>query len=261
MASRYELKGDVALVTLDRPERYNAIDADLSTSVVEHMNRAGREARAVVITGAGKAFCSGADLAGFRDEYDIGGPDLARHLDEEFHPLVHAIGGCEVPTVAAVNGVAAGAGLGLALGCDLRVMAESAYFTSAFTAIGLTPDSGSTWLLPHHVGTSVALDMALTNRRMGSEEAFARGLCVEVVPDDEVVAKAMEYAGTLADMSTDALTTTRRLIHGSRRITFLEALEAEKAEQGRLGKTAEHAEGVAAFLEKRKADFRNPAGP
>lgn len=260
MASRYEMRGDVAIVTLDRPDRYNAIDADLSASVVEHMARAGDEARAVILTGAGKAFCSGADLAGFQGEYEDGGPDLARHLDDEFHPVVHAVGGCAVPTVAAINGVAAGAGMGLALGCDLRIMAASSYFTSAFTAIGLTPDSGSTWLLPHHVGTSVALEMALTNRRMPADEALTRGLCAEVVPDGEVVAKAVEYAEKLADMSTDALTTTRRLIHGSRRLTFLEALEAEKTEQGRLGQSPEHAEGVAAFLEKREPDFRNPAG-
>jgi len=260
MASRYELKGDVAIVTLDRPERYNAIDASLSASVVENMARAGEEARAVVLTGEGKAFCSGADLAGFKDEYDVGAPDVARHLDEEFHPMVHAIGGCAVPTVAAVNGVAAGAGMGIALGCDIRVMAESAYLTSAFTAIGLTPDSGSTWLLPHHVGTSVALEMALTNRRMNSDEALARGLCAAVTADGEVVDMALEYAEKLADMSTDALTTTRRLIHGSRRLTFLEALEAEKQEQGRLGHSAEHAEGVAAFLEKRTPDFRKPGG-
>lgn len=259
MTSRYQMRGDVAIVTLNRPDRYNAIDADLSASVVEHLARAGDEARAVVLTGEGKAFCSGADLAGFQDEYDRGGPDLAAHLDDEFHPVVHAIGGCSVPTVAAVNGVAAGAGMGLALGCDIRVMTESAYFTSAFTAIGLAPDSGSTWLLPHHVGTSVALEMALTNRRMNADEALARGLCAAVVPEGEVVEKALEYAGKLADMSTDALITTRRLIHGSRRLSFLDALEAEKEEQGRLGKTPEHAEGVAAFLEKREPDFKNPA--
>lgn len=258
MASTYELKGDVAIVSLARPDRYNAIDAELSASVVADLERAGGEARAAVLAGEGKAFCAGADLSGFADEYDQGGPDLAQHLDDEFHPLVHAIGGCAVPLVAAVNGVAAGAGMGLALGCDMRVMAESAYFTSAFTAIGLAPDSGSTWLLPHHVGTSVALEMALTNRKMDAEEALARGLCAAVVPDDQVVDKALEYAESLADMPTDALITTRRLIHGSRRLTFLEALEAEKAEQGRLGQTAEHAEGVAAFLEKRKPDFRNP---
>jgi 2-(1,2-epoxy-1,2-dihydrophenyl)acetyl-CoA isomerase len=259
MTVRYERRGDVALITLDRPDRYNAIDGALSAALVTMLGRAGDEARAVVLTGAGKAFCSGADLAGFADEYTDGGrPDLAGHLDDEFHPVVHAIGDCAVPTLAAVNGVAAGAGMGIALGCDIRLMAESAYFTSAFTAIGLTPDSGSTWLLPHHVGTSVALDMALTNRRMGSSEALARGLCSAVSADDEVVDATLDYAERLAAMSTDALTTTRRLIHGSRRFSFAAALDAEKTEQGRLGATHEHAEGVAAFLEKRKPDFRNP---
>lgn len=259
MSVGYELDGDVAIVTLDRPERFNAIDADLSAALVDALARAGEEARAVVITGRGKAFCSGADLSGFADEYDDGSPDLAGHLDEEFHPMVHAIGGCAVPIVAAVNGVAAGAGMGLALGCDIRVMAESAYLTSAFTAIGLSPDSGTTWLLPHHVGTSIALEMALTNRRMPASEALQRGLCAEVTLDDEVVGRAVEYASKLADMSTDALVTTRRLIYGSSTLTFLEGLEAEKREQGRLGRTPEHREGVMAFLEKRDPDFRNPA--
>jgi 2-(1,2-epoxy-1,2-dihydrophenyl)acetyl-CoA isomerase len=259
MSVRYEIDGDVAIVTLDRPDRYNAIDAGLSRSLVEALGRAGAETRAVVLTGAGKAFCSGADLAGFADEYDDGdGPDLAKHLDEEFHPMVEAISGCGVPVVAAVNGVAAGAGMGLALGCDLRVMAESAYLTSAFTAIGLVPDSGSTWLLPHHLGAATALEMTLTNRRMPAEETLRRGLCVAVVPDDEVVPKSVEVAAALANLPTDALTTTRRLIHGASTLTFADGLEAEKREQGRLGKTPEHREGVTAFLEKRKPDFRNP---
>jgi 2-(1,2-epoxy-1,2-dihydrophenyl)acetyl-CoA isomerase len=257
MSTRYHLDGDVAIVTLDRPERFNAIDAELSSSLVEAMERAGSESRAVVLTGEGKAFCSGADLSGFVDEYDDGGPDLAKHLDEEFHPMVHAIGGSAVPVVAAINGVAAGAGMGLALGCDLRVMAESAYLTSSFTAIGLVPDSGSTWLLPHHVGTSMALEMALTNRRMPASEALQRGLCAEVTPDDNVVERALEYAEKLTDMPTDALISTRRLIYGSSTLTFVEGLGAEKAEQGRLGKTPEHKEGVEAFLEKRKPDFRS----
>ncbi|HUG08164.1 MAG TPA: enoyl-CoA hydratase-related protein [Acidimicrobiia bacterium] len=259
MTTKYELDGDVAVLTLNRPERYNAIDAELSASLVAALARAGEEARAVVLTGEGKAFCSGADLSGFAEEYEWEGPDLARHLDEEFHPMVHAIGGCRVPVLAAVNGVAAGAGMGLALGCDIRVMAESAYFTSAFTAIGLVPDSGSTWLLPHHLGTSLALEMTLTNRRMPAAEAHQRGLCAEVTADGEVVNKALEYAARLADLPTDALVTTRQLILGSSTLTFPEGLEAEKREQGRLGKTPEHHEGVDAFLEKRKPDFRNPA--
>ena len=223
---------------------------------MSHLGRGGSEARAVVLTGEGKAFCSGADLSGFLDEYEDGGPDLARHLDEEFHPVVRAISECPVPTVAAVNGVAAGAGMGLALGCDLRVMSESAYFTSAFTAIGLVPDSGSTWLLPHHLGSSLALELAMTNRKLGAEEALARGLCVAVVPDGEAVGRAVELAETLADLPTDALVATRRLIRGSARLSLEEALEEERAEQGRLGQTPEHAEGVAAFMEKRKPDFR-----
>lgn len=260
MSTTYELSDDVAVVTLDRPERYNAIDVALSRSLVSDLERAGAEARAVVLTGAGKAFCSGADLSGFADEYEGGGPDLARHLDDEFHPVVHAISDCAVPVVAAVNGVAAGAGLGIALGCDIRVMAESAYLTSAFTAIGLAPDSGTTWLLPRLAGTSLALEMALTNRRMPAAEAHQRGLCVEVARDDEVVTKSLEYANRLADLSTDALVTTRRLIRGAVNLDFEDALDAERLEQGRLGKTPEHREGVNAFLEKRKPDFRMLGG-
>lgn len=260
MSTTYELSDDVAVVTLDRPERYNAIDVALSRSLVSDLERAGAEARAVVLTGAGKAFCSGADLSGFADEYEGGGPDLARHLDEEFHPVVHAISDCAVPVVAAVNGVAAGAGLGIALGCDIRVMAESAYLTSAFTAIGLAPDSGTTWLLPRLAGTSLALEMALTNRRMPAAEAHQRGLCVEVTRDDDVVTKSVEYANRLADLSTDALVTTRRLIRGAVNLDFEDALDAERLEQGRLGKTPEHREGVNAFLEKRKPDFRMLGG-
>ena len=173
--------------------------------------------------------------------------------------MVSAIGSSRVPVVAAVNGVAAGAGMGLALGCDLRVMAESAYFTSAFTAIGLVPDSGTTWLLPHHVGVSLAMEMALTNRKMPAAEAHDHGLCAEVTPDGQVVEKALEFATRLADLPTNALITTRDLIGGSSQLTLAEGLEAEKREQGRLGRTPEHQEGVKAFLEKRPPDFRNPA--
>ncbi len=260
MAARYELHGDVAVVTFDRPDRYNAIDASLSAAVVSHLARAADESRAVVLTGEGKAFCSGADLSGFADEYADGGPDLARHLDEEFHPLVHAISDSPIPLVAAVNGVAAGAGMGLALGCDLRVMAESAYFTSAFTAIGLAPDSGSTWLLPRHLGVSLALELSLTNRRLDASEALARGLCMRVTPDGETVEAALEIAGKLAAMSTDALVSTRKLIRDAVGRDFEASLEAEKKEQHRLGLTPEHAEGVAAFLEKRQANFKDPGG-
>lgn len=256
MSSDYRLDGDVAVITLNRPDRFNAIEPTLARSVVESLTLAGSEARAVVLTGAGKAFCSGADLAYLIDDYEADGPDLAAFLDEAFHPIVHALIDCKVPTVAAVNGVAAGAGMGLALACDLRVMAESAFFTSAFTAIGLAPDSGTTWWLPQMVGVSKAIELTMTNKRVVAEEARDLGLCLEVAPDDDLVEKAVELAGTLADLVPDSLVTTRRLIRDASSVSFPEALDAERSEQARLGRTPEHLEGVYAFLEKRKPDFR-----
>lgn len=257
MSVEYSKDGDVAVITLNRPNRFNAIEATLSTGLVEALDRAGHDARAAVITGKGKAFCSGADLADLESEYETGGPDLAEHLETVFHPMVDALVDCGVPTVAAINGVAAGAGMGLALACDLRVIAESAFLTSAFTAIGLTPDSGTTWWLPQMVGVSRALEITLTNRRISSEEALEIGLCVDVAPDAEVVEAALDVARSLADLVPDSLITTRRLIRQAAGRSFTEALSAEQTEQGRLGKTPEHAEGVRAFLEKRKPDFRS----
>lgn len=258
MSVEYRREGDIAVITLNRPDRYNAIEGTISNGLVEALGHAGGEARAAVITGAGRAFCAGADLAELEPEYDDGGPDLAEHLENVFHPMIEAIVDCAVPTVAGLNGVAAGAGLGLALACDLRVMAESAFLTSAFTAIGLIPDSGTTWWLPQMVGVSRALELTLTNRRVPADQATAMGLCHEAVPDDRVMERAIEMAGTLADMVPDSLVTTRRLIREATVKPFSKALAAEQAEQGRLGKTVEHAEGVRAFLEKRKPDFRSP---
>lgn len=257
MSIDYQLDGDVAVITLNRPDLFNAIDAGLAAGTVDALDKAGGEARAVVLTGKGKAFCSGADLSQLMGDYETGGPDLARLLNDVFHPMVNALANSKVPTVAAVNGVAAGAGLGIALGCDMRIMAESAFLTSSFTAIGLVPDSGTTWWLPRHVGVSKAIELTMTNKRVNAEEARSLGLCVEVVPDGEVVVRAVELAATLADMVPDSLVTTRRLIRDAAALSFGEALEAEQVEQGRLGKTSEHREGVAAFLEKRKPDFRN----
>lgn len=257
MSIDYQLDGDVAVITLNRPDLFNAIDAGLAAGTVDALDKAGGEARAVVLTGKGKAFCSGADLSQLMGDYETGGPDLAGLLNDVFHPMVNALANSKVPTVAAVNGVAAGAGLGIALGCDMRIMAESAFLTSSFTAIGLVPDSGTTWWLPRHVGVSKAIELTMTNKRVNAEEARSLGLCVEVVPDGEVVVRAVELAATLADMVPDSLVTTRRLIRDAAALSFGEALEAEQVEQGRLGKTSEHREGVAAFLEKRKPDFRN----
>jgi 2-(1,2-epoxy-1,2-dihydrophenyl)acetyl-CoA isomerase len=223
------------------------------------MSRAGAESRAVILTGAGKAFCSGADLQDLKAEYENGsGPDLAALLEEVFHPALESILDCEVPVIGAINGVAAGAGLGVALACDLRVMSEGAFLTSAFTAIGLVPDSGTTWWLSHHLGVSRALELTLTNRRVGAEEARELGLCLDVVPDEDLLDRARKMASELADLVPDALVSTRRLVRDAAGSSLDGALLAEQREQGRLGRTPEHREGVMAFMEKRKPDFRAP---
>jgi 2-(1,2-epoxy-1,2-dihydrophenyl)acetyl-CoA isomerase len=259
MTVGYELRGDVAVVTMNRPDRFNAIETGLAAAMIDALARAGRESRAVVITGAGRAFCSGADLADLIGDYERDGPDLAARLETVFHPLVGSLLGCAVPTVAAVNGVAAGAGLGLALACDLRLMGTSAVMTSAFTAIGLVPDSGTTWWLPQMIGVGRALDLMMTNRRVGADEAKELGLCSEVHPDGTLLDSAVARADQLADLVPESLTATRRLVREAIGADLGAALAAEQAEQGRLGRTPEHLEGVRAFLEKRKPDYRGSA--
>lgn len=256
MSVKYQNHGDVALITLDRPERYNAIEASISAGAIAALERAGTEARAVVLTGAGRAFCSGADLADLVEDYRRDGPDLYNHLEKVFHPMIDAILRCKVPTVAAVNGVAAGAGLGVALACDLRVIAASASLTSAFTGIALVPDSGTSWWLPQMVGVSRALELTLTNRRVGADEAVSLGLAVEAVEDAAVVDAALALAMQLADLSPDSLVTTRRLVREAAALPLSSAMAAEQEEQGRLGRAPAHLEGVSAFLEKRKPDYR-----
>src|SRR5690606_5733531 len=144
MAVDYELRGDVAVITLNRPERFNAVTQEVCAGLVEALRRAGSDARA-------------ADLSDLMGDYDRGGPDLHRVIGERFNPMVEALLGAPVPTLAAVNGAAAGAGMGLALACDLRVMADSAFFLSAFIGLALIPDTGTTWLLPHHIGLARSL--------------------------------------------------------------------------------------------------------
>lgn len=257
MSVTYDLHDDVALLTLDRPERFNAVTKDLSEGLVSSLHRASSEARAVVLTGAGKAFCSGADLSDLMGEYETGGPDLSRVIDERFNPMVEALLDSPLPTVAAVNGAAAGAGMGLALACDMRVMAESSFFLSAFIGLALIPDTGSTWLLPHHLGLSRAMELTFTNRRLPASEAEDLGLTSRVVPADEVVTSSLEVAGDLAGGPTAAYANTRRLLIGATHADPATALGEERRVQGELGTSPAHLEGMQAFLDKRPPDFRS----
>lgn len=257
MSVSYELNDDVALLTLNRPDRFNAVTQELCDGLVAGLERAGSEARAAVITGAGKAFCSGADLSDLMGEYETGGPDLHRVIGDRFNPMVEGLLAAPVPTVAAVNGVAAGAGMGLALACDLRVMAESAFFLSAFIGLALIPDTGTTWLLPHHLGLSRAMEFTYSNRRMPAEEARDLGLTSEIVSVDKVVDTAVEVASGLADGPTEAYVATRRLLLAATHSDPAAALAAEREKQGELGTSPAHLEGMQAFLDKRTPDFRN----
>lgn len=257
MSVRYELDAEVAIVTLDRPDVLNAIDQSITDGVAEALGRAGAEARVAVLTGAGKAFCAGADLPALLAEYGPDGPELERVIASRFNPLIQSVLAAEVPVIAAVNGVAAGAGMGLALACDLRVMASGGFLMSAFINVALIPDSGSAWFLPQMVGVSRAMEIAMTGRRVPAEEAQALGLVHRVVEPGELVEEAVAWARALADGPTEAYTRTRRLLRAAAGAALEATLDEEARVQGELGRLGEHLEGMRAFVEKRPPDFRS----
>ena len=255
MSVSYRLEGEVAVVTLSRPEKFNAVSADLSRGLVEATARASAEARAMVLTGEGKAFCAGADLADLMADYETGGPDLASVINERFNPMVRALVDASVPTIAAVNGVAAGAGLGLALACDLRIMSSQAFFLSAFIGLALIPDTGSTWMLVHHLGLARAIEFTATNRRMTADEAAGLGLA-RITEPEELLAQATMLGVELAAGPTSAYAANRKILLEAAASTLSTALEVERVTQGELGRTALHLEGMQAFLEKRRPNFK-----
>lgn len=257
MSVDYTLRDDVAVFTLNRPEVFNSINQSLSDGLVDAFRRAAGEARAAVLTGSGKAFCAGADLSDLLGEYEAGGPDLNNTITERFNPAVEAVLGADMPVIAAVNGAAAGAGMGLALACDIRVMAESSFFMSAFINVALVPDTGSAWFLPQMVGVSRAMEIAMSGRRVPADEALALGLAVEVVPNTEVVEVAVMRAATLADGPRLAYVETRKIIHQAAAASLEDTVAREAAVQGILGSQPAHREGMTAFVEKRRPDFRS----
>lgn len=258
MQCGYELVGEVAVVTLRRPNRYNAITLPMARALTEAVQRAGAEARAAVITGEGRAFCAGADLMELTREIAEEG-DLETILHRHFHPMIDALHESAVPTVAAVNGPAAGAGMGIALSCDLRVMDPNSYFMSAFIHLGLTPDSGTAWYLPQMVGLGRAIEITMSGRKVGARESADIGLCHRVSDEGKALSEAMEWAERLCDGPTSAYAANRKLLYDTSSVAVARGLAAEATSQGRLGTSALFVEGVLAFKEKRKADFRSAA--
>ncbi len=249
---RSEQADGVATITLDRPESLNALNATMRRELRAALKAAARDeaVRAVIITGAGRGFCSGADLRGGDTERDF-----RRVLTDEYHPLVMAIRDLPKPVIAAVNGVAAGAGVSLALACDLVYAAEEARFIQAFVRIGLVPDSGSTRVLVRALGRHRAAQLIFSGEPLSATEAHAAGLVNVVVPAAELAAAAQEAAARLATAPTTAIGYAKRAINHAEDALLSESLAMEAALQELAGRTDDHAEGVAAFGEKREPRF------
>jgi 2-(1,2-epoxy-1,2-dihydrophenyl)acetyl-CoA isomerase len=243
----------VLVLTLNRPEALNALNAELRAALVAAFKAAARDAevRAVVLTGAGRGFCAGADLRGGEAERRF-----RRVLTAEYHPLIEAIRALPKPVVAAVNGVAAGAGMSLALAADLVVASEDARFVPAFHRIGLVPDSGLTRILVRALGRHRAFEVLVGERQLSATDAEAAGLVAAVVPAERLQTVAAEIAERLANGPTRAIGLTKRLIATAEESDLVKTLVAEAALQEVAGRTDDHAEGVAAFTEKREPSFR-----
>lgn len=251
----------VRTLTLNRPASLNSFNAALHAQLLQALNEAAEAAgvRCVLLTGAGRGFCAGQDLtdpsvapASSPGEQP---PDLGRLIQGFYAPLVQRLRSMPVPTVAAVNGVAAGAGANLALNCDLVIAAESASFIQAFGKIGLIPDTGGTWLLPHLVGRARALGLAMLGDKLPAAEAQRIGLIWRCVPDAQLQPQALALAQQLAAMPLKALVATRRCIDAALRVNLEEALEAESSTQRLLGQGHDYSEGVAAFKDRRTPRF------
>ncbi|NWG15203.1 MAG: enoyl-CoA hydratase/isomerase family protein [Chloroflexi bacterium] len=251
----YQVDGAALTITMNRPERLNAMNDTMRRELIAAFSQAADDetVRVVVLTGAGRGFCSGADLAAAMEN---GAPvNFGELLRETYNPLVMLMRGLPKPIIAAVNGAAAGAGMSLALACDLRIAAESASFMQAFVKIGLVPDSGSTWLLPRLVGLTRALDLMLTGRRVAADEALSLGLVNAVVPDGRLMETVHETARAFAEAPTRAIGYIKQAVNFALDQNLEAALEKEAELQDLAGATDDHREGVAAFLEKRPPQF------
>ncbi len=242
----------VRVLTLARPDRLNALEPGLLRGLRKALREAAREegVRAVLLTGEGRAFSAGQDLEAVPADRDY-----LRVLDD-YIPVIEALFALEKPTVAAVNGVAAGAGMSLALACDLRVMAEGAFFSPAFVRVGLVPDAGMSYFLPRLVGLARALDWCYRSPRIGPEEALTAGLVSAVFPQEGFFASALAFAKELGRGPTRAYALTKRALWRNLEADLADALAYEAESQAAAGATEDHVEGLRAFLEKRPPGFR-----
>jgi 2-(1,2-epoxy-1,2-dihydrophenyl)acetyl-CoA isomerase len=244
--------GGVLTITLNRPDVYNAINRALHDGLAEALREAADpEIRAVVLTGAGRGFCSGQDLREFQSL--PGG--VREALEQTYHPNVRALRALEKPVVAAVNGPVAGAGISLACACDVRIGSAAATFVPGFIGIGLVPDAGSSWFLHRLLGFSRAFEWMVSNRRLSADEALAWGLLSEVVAEGEFAGRVEEFASWYAALPTKGVAMTKRLFEHAYAASLDEQLALEAELQQAATETADFTEGVQAFIEKRPASF------
>jgi len=249
----YEVRNGVAYLTLNRPDKLNAFTEQMNSEIQKALKQAAAddEVRCLVITGAGRAFCSGEDLGGVTEELDHG-----EVLRKRYAPMMKMLHRFEKPVVAALNGVAAGAGMSLALACDFRLASEKASFVQAFIHVGLIPDAGNLYYLPRLIGHAKALELAVLGEKVTANQALDLGLVTKVIAEDVWEQEVQAFAERLASMPTKAIGLIKRYMNESWHASFENYLEKEAHGQRIAGLTADHKEGVRAFLEKRKSQFK-----
>lgn len=254
----YSLSDGVGVAVLDRPDVLNAFDDDLGFQLLDVVEKVAMDAsvRCLVVTGSGRAFCSGEDLGALAGTYERGeAPPLGKTLTDRYNPLIRALRSMPKPVVAAINGVAAGAGVSLALACDRRIAVDGAKLVLAFIKAGLVPDSGAVWFLTKMIGEARTMELATTGRPVTATEALDLGIVHEVVSADAFEDRWRTLAAELASGPTRAFALTKNLVYGASERTLDAQLEAEVEAQSEAGRTSDHLEGVQAFLGKRPPRF------
>lgn len=251
----FNLIEQVGVIKLNRPDKFNSFNREMALELQQTLKdcKLDKNCRAIVLTGNGKAFCAGQDLA---EAIDPNGPELTKIVKEHYNPIIELIRNIEKPVIAAVNGVAAGAGANIALCCDIVVAAKSASFIQAFSKIGLIPDSAGTFFLPRIIGFQKALALCMTGDKVSAEEAEKMNMIYRYFEDEEFEVKTMELAKKLANMPTKGLGLTKKLFNESYNNNLSQQLDLEEKYQTVAGNTHDYNEGVNAFLEKRKPNFK-----
>lgn len=250
-----EIQGKVALIKLNRPDKFNSFNREMALELHEALDRAEKDKniRTIVLTGEGKAFCAGQDLS---EAMDPNGPGIKRIVDEHYNPIILRLRQIEKPIIAAVNGVAAGAGANIALACDIVTASASASFIQAFSKIGLIPDSGGTFFLPRLIGFQRASALMITGDKVTASDALQMGMLYKVFDEVTFMADVIKLANTIADMPTKGIGLTKRLLNESLFNSYGKQLHREGEIQVEAAGTYDYHEGVKAFLEKRKPEFK-----